>query len=74
MQAIEIGIGAAAILISVGALASGIGAWKELIGREGDPAPDDFLAPVAVFGSAIFLVGILWTGAPLYMLALGEPL
>ncbi len=74
LRAIEIGVSTLAILVAVGALATGIGAWREFAGRERDSAPYDFLASVAVFSSAIFLFGIVWAGMPLYMLAPCETL
>lgn len=74
LRAIEIGVSTLAILVAVGALATGIGAWREFAARESEPAPYDFLATVAVCSSAIFLLGIVWAGLPLYMLAPCETL
>jgi hypothetical protein len=74
LRAIEMGVSTLAILVAVGALATSIGTWRELNGRAGHPASYDFLAGVAVFSSVIFLVGIVWTGMPLYVLAPCETL
>ena len=75
LRTIEIGVSTLAILMAVGALATGIGAWRDFAGRDSDPVPYDFLASIAVFTSAIFLLGIVWTGMPLYyMLAPCETL
>jgi hypothetical protein len=68
LRALEIGISVLAILVAVAALAAGIGAWRESMKREDNPAPYDFLATIAVFGSLAFLIGIIWTGVPLFML------
>jgi hypothetical protein len=68
LRAIEIGISALAILVAVAALGAGIGAWREALKRENHPATYDFLATIAVFGSLAFLIGIVWSGVPLFMM------
>jgi hypothetical protein len=69
LGSIEAAIGGVAILIAAAALAVATAAWRETSRRSANPAPGDFLATIAVFGSAIFLLGTLWACVPVLMLA-----
>ena len=76
LRGVEILISAVALVIAASALVIGIGAWRQSGNRIGAPvhapAPYDFLASIAVLGSMVFLLGIVWATLPIFMLSVCE--
>jgi hypothetical protein len=68
LRSIEFGIGVTAALIAILALMVSIRAARDSSPIE-NASSYRFLATTAVFGSAIFLLGILWNALPVLMLA-----